>query len=236
MALFGPKDFNLPLLTQLYQLEIDEEHLYRGELDRWAGRVANLNRNGYMPNFDTFDQAFRGEAYFVVMSSVLRKDKPRTNLTLREFATAHEAAKLFYSDLLPIIALIKSMMDTASDLGGIWKKDAEMFNTNIKHYRPSSGYSWKGTGDIIPLPDFKAETVPESATGFEWLLLRSMEDAIVTAHTRFAYFRRCRECNSVFLAARSDQIYCSKRDNNRVAARKNYYRVKLKIAKNFILF
>ena len=201
MALFTKQDRELPLLTQYYQLEYDWHSLEGSELDEWV--------NGLGITY--------GHAYG---------------------ASRHKELREFFGRLATLQPLFKRMMESAADEGRYARTDLSAF---AKHYetrpqsvvekyeqRPPEGFGqFEQSGDYVLaglVQRVTLEGVFEREKPLKHIVIE-MDRAILDPTVPF---RRCEQCRSVFLVERRDQVYCSRRCNNRSQAKRKREREKIK--------
>ncbi len=242
MSVFGPKDKDVPVLTQVYQLEIPdtggysafEYPFYHSDIDKWIGKLTR-GKDGKPFRYwsDTFHSAGLANPIFPGMLPLDSPEAAELNAEDRESHAwqweVSEQSQKFAIDselrtklhhLLPIIALIKRIMSTVCDTKDISEEDAQQFLELSKLYRPTPSYEWKkDNAGRIPLANLRLIDFSPTVNGMEWQVLGALERALNKAQSGESQFRRCEECENVFLANRKDQVYCSRRCNDRVWAR-----------------
>ena len=247
MAVFGPKDKDAPLLTQIYQLDIPapdpspfKSLFYHTDLDQWIGP---LSRDAEGKPLEYWSDSFWPEAppedgsRWSLYPDLPTLDSPeamRLDAEQRFYLEAewgsHKRDRIFnintriesqLHQLLPVIALTKRIMTSVCDDNRLSETDAEEFLEQSKLWRPSPSYEWEKDDDgYIQLSSLRVIDFSPSVNGMEWQVLGALERGLNKAQSTPRYFQRCRQCSSVFLVERKDQLYCSRRCNNRAQTRR----------------
>ena len=243
MAVFGPKDKDVPILTQIYQLEIPEAEdysafeypFYHTDLDKWAGKFKRGEDGRPLEYWsDCLAQPLSLPVSADANSpqiAALSEEEKFSQLWWQESNRHHEKfslnsdIRMHFANLLPIIALVKRIMQSVYETKHINESDAEEFRENARTFYPTPNYVWQSDNEgRVSLDNFQLMHFSPTINGFEWQVLAALEKALSEAKRKeYDYFRKCTVCENIFIAEhRSDQVNCSRRCNDRLAAR-NYY-------------
>ena len=220
MALFGPKDKDVPLLTQVYQLDIPEPDpspfkylFYHTDLDKWIGQ---FSRDANGEPLEYWSDGFPQRSTLVDLLALRGPEGAEFDEeAYHKFEKNAEIGTRVHS-LLPVIALAKRIMDSACDAGVLSEGDVLELYELSKFYRPKPLYEWQADDSgNIPLSRLRVTDFSPIAKGMEWKTIRALEAALIKAREEPGYFQRCQQCSSVFLLERKGTIYCSRRCNIR---------------------
>lgn len=240
MSVFGPKDENLPALTQIYQLEIEPNKLYHGDLDRWLAKTLHKEYPGLEYWSDVRSPVpIEHESMVGGRDDTMGEDEKNLIRGLHQsmvdnwawHANAGMRTDLHWS--IVTIGVVKQMMDSLADEGIIHEADAAEFLKLAKTFNTEPAHEWDADeqGRITP-QSFRLVRFSPSVMPLEWQIIDMMERAIFEAQKTPDYFRRCTVCNNVFLAGRADARVCSHRCHVRQSARLRRARKKKQPTRN----
>lgn len=259
MSVFGPRDKDVPLLTQIYQLDIadpDDPDTYHNvasyhhsDLDKWLGRfwLREYWSDGrvYMPAFTEYSdpEVSAGTRGLSEADQSLAFETNFIQKEFNEYSRRRDASSDLssgFSHLIRIIALVKRIMTTVCDSGEIAEEDVKLLSEQSKLYQPTRAFFWKAANPgrfgqerelgYIPVSDLEiSDNFSPTINGLEWPVLDSLAEALAKAQKTPGYFQRCEQCHNVFLRERGQAIYCSRRCNVRAQTRRWRKRESLKL-------
>ena len=216
MALFGNADAGLPLLTQVFQLDVGNVEEMRMFCDRYTEmEIAKIN-----------------DKYKFI-------DDEEISATMRElYAGVAERAKQNIKAIQIVCALAQSMCQDIVKENRIDKEDFLALRELDQNWRPTlhavdeKTGEWAdfGDGDYLPASRIKIAEY-DLASEISWKIFAELKMTLIQQRDRL---KICEECQNVFVRDynRSDQKYCSHRCGDRVSARKRLQRKREEVSKN----